>query len=96
MSVCLSALNKYFRPIFLIIDFYFPWTEHLCELFSLDHPDLSSLDERLDYLFTKIFDAKARLTEISVDDMIGLQNISMTTILKTAEMSSSMSFITFF
>ena len=45
---------------------------------SLDHPDLSSLDERL---FTKNFDAKARLTEISVNDMIGLKNInvSMTT-----------------
>ena len=48
VSVRLSALNKYFRHNFLIIDFYFPWAEHFCELFSLDHPDLPSLDERLD------------------------------------------------
>ena len=46
---------------------------------SLDHPDLSSLNERLDKLFTKKFNAKARLTKISVNDMIGLKNISMTT-----------------
>ena len=47
--VRLSVRSKQiFRHIFLIIDFYFPWAEHLCELFSLDHPDLSSLDESLD------------------------------------------------
>ena len=36
----------------------------------LDHQDLSSLDERL---------AKAKFTKISVHDIIGLWNISMTT-----------------
>ena len=40
-------------------------------IFSLDHPDLLSLDERLDYLLTKIFDAKARLTETSLNNLIG-------------------------
>ena len=43
----------------------------------------------------KNFDAKARLTEISVNDMIGLKNISMTPTKTSAEISSSMSFITF-
>lgn len=38
---------------------------------SLNHPELSSLEERLDYLLTKKFDVKARLTEISVNDFIG-------------------------
>ena len=42
---------------------------------SLDHPDLSSLDmhldECLDELFTIKIDAKARLTEILVNDLIG-------------------------
>ena len=43
---------------------------------SLEHPDLCSLDERLDYLLTtkkKKKYAKARLTEISVllNDLIG-------------------------
>ena len=32
---------------------------------------LGHLDERLDELLTKKFDAKARLTEISVNDLIG-------------------------
>ena len=39
----------------------------------MDHPDLSSLehnDERLDELLTKKFDAKAKLTEISVNNFI--------------------------
>ena len=48
------------------------YTSHV--LFSLDHPDLSLLDtndERLDELLTKKFDAKARLTKISVNDLIG-------------------------
>ena len=37
---------------------------------TLDHPDLVPIDERLDYLLTKNLDAKARLTEISVNDLI--------------------------
>ena len=50
--------------------------KNICTRGSLDHPDLSSLDERLDYsciiiLLTKKFDAKARLTEISVNNLIG-------------------------
>ena len=53
---------------------------------SFDHPEFWSLDERLDYLLIKKFDAKARLTEISVNDMIGLKNISMTTTETTAEL----------
>ena len=40
-------------------------------IFSLDHPDLLSLNEHLDYLFTKKFDAKARLTEILLNNLIG-------------------------
>ena len=40
-------------------------------LISLDHPDLSFLDERLVCLLTKKIDAKARLTEISVNELIG-------------------------
>ena len=39
---------------------------------TLDHPDLVPIDERLDYLLTKNLDAKARLTEISVNDLIWL------------------------
>ena len=40
-------------------------------LISLDYPDLSFLDERLVCLLTKKIDAKARLTEISVNELIG-------------------------
>jgi hypothetical protein len=35
---------------------------------------LGHLDERLDQLLTKEIDAKARLTEISVNDLIGQSN----------------------
>ena len=54
---------------------------------NLDHPDLPSLDKRLDLLFTNKFYANRRLTEISVNDMIGQKNISMTTTLTTSSMS---------
>ena len=70
---------------------YFQWISPPSKymlISSLDHPDLNSLNE----LLTNNFDAKARLTEISVKDLIGLNNISMTTTL-TAEMFLSMSFI---
>ena len=38
---------------------------------GLDHPDLSSLDKLLDYLLTNKFDTKARLTKITVNNLIG-------------------------
>ena len=43
---------------------------HILLFYSLDHPDLLS-DESLDELLTKKFDAKARLTEMSVNDLFG-------------------------
>ena len=52
-------------------------TKPIPEACSLDHPDLSYLDIQTNVCIN--FDAKARLTEISLNDMIGLKNISLTT-----------------
>ena len=63
------SLYAVFRQYMLWVCYYMLWFRHY--MLWVCHYILCSVNERLDELLTKKFDAKARPTEISVNNLIG-------------------------